>query len=1085
MGDDSGRRASVNPHYAPAPIPRAPPLPAPRPLQLARDTAYRLVGYPSKSSSVQHAPEQARLASVGGRYASLGATQNASASHKTGLEINTVAINEPGTHALLGGKDIFKTVKVEDGTCVEDLNLRTAIRSRPTDALGQPRQVQSIDIADVAWAKGDCGDYVAAATSSGKIVLYDLGHAGVPAAQLHEHDRQVHKVTFNPHRGNLLLSGSQDGTVRLWDLRDVHKQASTLQSKRKYSGQSDGVRDVKWSPTDGVDFGFGTDSGFVQCWDMRHLKTAKVKIPAHTLACNIIDWHPDGKHIASASTDKIVRVWDVSGARRGKAAWEIQTPYPILNARWRPSCESSMPEHKRAKQCTQLVTAYDREHPIVHLWDFRRPAMPFREMAPYLSAPSDLLWHSQDLLWTVGREGIFLQSDIQHAPKVIDKRNLQSIAVSVSGEVNLVVAKRSQRRLPELPQASIKGSQPTNIDLSASLESKHISRSWQDDSLDHSFLSFTPSRHHSRANSGSKMGSISADGQLVAFPTLNLDEILRQRNFHSPQQCGVRGFLPHHIEPEVLKYLAKHYVHTTELTATIDDRFLGVVEEAFNHNADAADTAGLYKLAQTWRIIHFATSCHLKARAKHQLEKLANPKSATMQTPRFDLRALTMRLWAENNRSAMPSPASLRPITSLLQQQLALHDSTSDLPTPLVRPITSTVMAASRELATLPDPDKGEQIALPPSLAPSSADKRLTVGNLTSLEQQGGGVDSADLVRRWSIHPKEPFSLDPVNSHGVKVPPKLVKHDSDESFPFIIGSTESRGPSMPASVASNEPLRMVAERPSRQTVILNEPSDVTAPFEDINKIENAGKTEETAPVPRAASLNPDPSDDLPVALTDGCSEDLEESKPFRLVVMLHEMLKHYCDHGNSQFATHLLNMLVPLLPPSKPLSDDEIGTTALHYAETYISIGFPPDEAAGIMAKLQHTILAGLQPLQIEAILSTYHEQLMANQLFLEAAHLRKLAYPTYPAVYEDALKDNTVAFRGANGGGKAGIDCPYCGMKESPFGASLLTACLECGHVAHMACLGEWLGNGEGYPTEGCPTEGCLCACTIPSQEG
>ena len=213
---------------------------------------------------------------------SLSTTQNATASHRTGLEINTLSINEKRTHALLGGKEIFKTVKVEDGRCAEDLNLRSAIRSNSAQASGQARQIYSIDIADVAWAKGDCGDYVAAATSSGKIILYDLGRAGVPAAQLHEHFRQVHRVTFNPHRGSLLLSGSHDGTVRLWDVRDV-RHASTVQSKRKYSGQSDGVRDVKWSPTDGVDFAFGTDSGWSKpegcrwdtfaCWQMAQLRT--------------------------------------------------------------------------------------------------------------------------------------------------------------------------------------------------------------------------------------------------------------------------------------------------------------------------------------------------------------------------------------------------------------------------------------------------------------------------------------------------------------------------------------------------------------------------------------------------------------------------------------------------------------------------------------------------------------------------------------------------------------------------------------------------------------------------------------------
>ncbi|TKA36214.1 hypothetical protein B0A54_12844 [Friedmanniomyces endolithicus] len=263
MSSERIRRSSAV-HSPSATVPSAPPLPAalpaPRPLQRARDAAYRFIGYPpSRPSSAQNHGEDRPWLS--GRLTTLGATENATASHKTGLEINTIAVNGSGTHVLLGGKEIFKTVKIENGVCIEEINLRTAIRSTPTSASGRPRQTYSIDIADVAWAKGNSSHFVAAATSSGKIILYDLGHAGIQAAQLHEHFRQVHKVTFNPHSGNLLLSGSQDGTVRLWDIRDARDQASTSRSKRKYSGQSDGVRDVKWSPTDGVDFAFGTDSG--------------------------------------------------------------------------------------------------------------------------------------------------------------------------------------------------------------------------------------------------------------------------------------------------------------------------------------------------------------------------------------------------------------------------------------------------------------------------------------------------------------------------------------------------------------------------------------------------------------------------------------------------------------------------------------------------------------------------------------------------------------------------------------------------------------------------------------------------------
>lgn len=619
MSHEHPRRSSVVPFAAAESIPSAPPLPAPRPLQRARDAATRFFAFSSRPVSPQ---EDERLVRGGGRarFASLSASQNATASHKTGLEINTIAINEKGTHALLGGKEIFKTIRVEDGSCAEELNLRSAIRSNPTQASGKARQVYSIDIADVAWAKGDCGDYVAAATSSGKVILYDLGHAGVPAAQLHEHFRHVHKVTFNPHRGSLLLSGSQDGTVRLWDVRDV-RSASTLQSKRKYSGQSDGVRDVKWSPTEGVDFAFGTDSGWIQRWDMRNLKTAKIKVPAHSETCNTIDWHPGGKYIVSASSDKTVRVWDFSITKRQKASWEIKTPYPVLNARWRPSCESSMPKDNGARQCTQLVTSYDEAHPVLHIWDFRRPALPFREMAPYSSAPTDLLWHSQDLLWTVGREGVFLQADIQHAPKIIDKRNLQACALSPRDDVNFVTQKRRTPQVRSLPQKQVEKSTSSSLSQSPEHTSPgYLSRSWADDGLDHSFLSWkSPPRQKQQRHHGSGRSTSKTRTQSVSMATsneqsqttmtmLDLDDMLNHRLSFKPPQAAVRGKLPFMFkDAETFAFMAKQYKIDTTTTPSADN-FADAIkefEEATEYNARVAEHADMWKTARTWRMLAF------------------------------------------------------------------------------------------------------------------------------------------------------------------------------------------------------------------------------------------------------------------------------------------------------------------------------------------------------------------------------------------------------------------------------------------------------------------------------------------------
>ena len=647
MSGTNSRRGSSAPFTtstAGSAPPAPPPLPAPRPLQRFRDVASSFLGYGSRPSSPPSGqmPTGFMPGSLD-RRTILGATQNATASHKTGLEINTIAINEKGTHVLLGGKEIFKTLKIENGTCAEELNLRSAIRSTPTQASGRPRQVYSIDIADVAWAKGDCGNYVAAATSSGKIILYDVGHAGIQAAQLHEHFRQVHKVTFNPHRGSLLLSGSQDGTVRLWDVRDVREaqSAHSLPSKRKFSGQSDGVRDVKWSPTDGVDFAFGTDSGWIQRWDIRNLQQPKVKFPAHSLAINAIDWHADGKHIASGSLDRTVRVWDVStGKRQQRAAWEVTTPYPVFNARWRPACDNG-----EIRYCAQLATSYDREHPVMHIWDLRRPSLPFRELEPYASAPTDFIWHSQDLLWTVGREGVFLQNDMQHAPKVITRRNLQAVDVSALGEVNFVTQKRNPSRKPHSRQRSVNyntttskpptlmSRQSSSFKQSASFKTNKppdhtiLSRSWADDSVDSEFLASTPpSQPHSRAKvrTQSQTKQTKSRTQSLSMPQpagydiepLDVTMAAAGRSYRPRQHMWI-GPLPYPLAlpAHIYDFVAKEY--KIDLSdAEAEEDFITAYEGILTHNSRVAEAAGLHRLAQEWKILSFSIITHLNKRIR-------------------------------------------------------------------------------------------------------------------------------------------------------------------------------------------------------------------------------------------------------------------------------------------------------------------------------------------------------------------------------------------------------------------------------------------------------------------------------------
>jgi hypothetical protein len=878
-------------------IPNAPPLPAPRPFQRAREAANRIFGYTSRPPSPPDGTSNA-FNSVN-RFASLSATQNATASHRTGLEINTLSINESGSHALLGGKEIFKTVKVENGVCVEDVNLRTAIRSTPTQASGKPRQIYTIDIDDVAWAKGTSGDYVAAATSSGKIILYDLGHAGLPAAQLHEHYRQVHRITFNPHRGSLLLSGSQDGTVRLWDVRDARRSAgntqrsstpatSKMQSKSKFAGQSDSVRDVKWSPTDGVDFAFGTDSGWVQIWDMRNLKQPKIKIPAHAHACTSVDWHPDGKHVASAGLEKLIRVWDVSSNNRKKPSFEVKTPYPVSNARWRPPCESSVPGDYGTRQTTQVVAAYDREHPVLHIWDLRRPAFPFREMTPHPEAPTDLLWHSQDLLWTVGRDGVFLQSDIQHARKAMDNISVNVAAISARGELMAATMRRAPKRVPNKPPPTASTS-ASGDQLGQSPDPGAISRSWADDSLDNSFLSAYPDMRRDRSVSKGSRPSISSTPphSLSKSRVVGLDQVVGQHKAHRPQQDTWRMQLPHptfHIDPAVTDHIAKSAATTMEDDSAQDDSLTNV-SDMFKRNVKVYAECGMTDLAQTWHLAGEVTMMHLRRRENF-----------------YKAREETQRAVAVKFNS--PTKAK-----------------------------------------------SADTFAAPPS-------------NL-------------------AVH---------------------AKVDAEDGWIYELGG------------------------------------------------------------------------------------------------FLRELIRAHTggERMSPQTAAHLILVLGPCLPETRPLSRQAAEAVVASYTEAYEAAGHDTDEIPDLISRcLDHLMKSGLQPLQVESILSTYHEELVRNCLFIEAAELRKLCYPAFPAVYEQVPRDNTVSLAcgscgkplSANAVGKPKCDfcdakplaCPVCWQARSPFtdvpvGPLLRSQCLLCNHGGHAACLHKMFVEEK---LDGCPTEGCLCDCT------
>ena len=89
----------------------------------------------------------------------------------------------------------------------------------------------------------------------------------------------------------MLLSGSQDSLIKMFDLRNVHCAATFT------SNTAESVRDVQFSPHCEYQFASVAENGRVSLWDCRRPDKAEKAWPAHAENVFACDWHPEVRSI--------------------------------------------------------------------------------------------------------------------------------------------------------------------------------------------------------------------------------------------------------------------------------------------------------------------------------------------------------------------------------------------------------------------------------------------------------------------------------------------------------------------------------------------------------------------------------------------------------------------------------------------------------------------------------------------------------------------------------------------------------------------------------------------------------------------
>eukprot|EP00095_Tigriopus_kingsejongensis_P009251 maker-scaffold922_size80897-snap-gene-0.17 protein:Tk09251 transcript:maker-scaffold922_size80897-snap-gene-0.17-mRNA-1 annotation:"hypothetical protein D910_02335" len=323
---------------------------------------------------------------------------------------NALDTHPDETHVVVAGRNVFKVFTLDEGGFNELYNLRSG------------RSINlNYSCNDVAWSPYD-DQVLCTAATNGAVVLWNLAKTAKskPEHIFADHKRTVNQVCFHPSEAHWLLSASQDGTIRLFDMR-------SRECTQVFCHGSESIRDAQFSPHQSQTFASAAENGRVSIWDMRKPDRAEKSWNAHTEYVFSCDWHPNCRaFLATAGRDKTVKVWNIEDDRP-KLDTVIQTIGPVGRVKWRPN-------HRFHIACSALALDFS-----VHIWDVRRPWIPLHSFDQHTDVTTDFVFRrDSEALLSTGRDGMVYHHALQDGIQPMENSNPHALALNLRGDISYI-----------------------------------------------------------------------------------------------------------------------------------------------------------------------------------------------------------------------------------------------------------------------------------------------------------------------------------------------------------------------------------------------------------------------------------------------------------------------------------------------------------------------------------------------------------------------------------------------------------------------------------------------------------------------